>query len=138
MMTEWIMSISPMVFTRLKTEFSEKLKKKYNMGNNNFSTKEFSGKDAIFPFVYVKQMPSQVTGTDLERSSINGMNFYFQIDVYDNQSQSRANEVMSEIIKVMIKSMRFQPKPAPSFDSTSDFYRETVRFERMIDWNDIL
>ena len=137
-MTEWIMSISPMVFTRLKTEFSENVKKKYNMGNSNFSTKEFNVKESIFPFVHIKQMPSQVTGIDLERNSINGMDFYFQIDVYDNQSQSRVNEIMSEIIKVMVKSMRFQPKPAPSFESNADFYRATVRFERMIDWNDIL
>lgn len=137
-MTDWIMSISPMVFTRIKTEFSEKIKSKYNMTSDNFSAKEFNGKPPVFPFVSIKQMPAQITSSDLERCSISGMDFYFQIDVFDNTSQSRANEVMKEIVRIMVAKMKFQPKPSPSFDAMDDVHRMTARFERMIDYNDIL
>lgn len=137
-MTDWIMNISPMLFTRIKSEFSEKIKTKYNMKDTNFSTTDFKNKTPVFPFVFIKQMPAQITSTDLERNSISGMDFYFQVDVFDNKSQARANEVMREILRIMVSKMRFQPKPAPSFDSVDDVYRMTVRFERKIDYNDIL
>ena len=137
-MTDWIMNISPMVYTRLKTEFSQKIKKKYNMTNENYSTKEIVGKPPVFPFVHVKMMPSQITSSDLERCTISGMDFYFQIDVFDNKSQSRANEVMTEVIRVMVGKMKFQPKPAPSLETIDDIYRMTARFERKIDYNDVL
>lgn len=137
-MTDWIMNISPMVFTRVKTEFSEKIKAKYNMSNENFSTKDFKNKPPVFPFIFIKQMPAQTTSSDLERCSISGMDFYFQIDVFDNQSQSRANEVMREVVRIMVNKMKFQPKPAPSFDAIGEVHRMTARFERMIDYNDVL
>lgn len=137
-MIEWITSISPIVFTRIKTEFSEKIKTKYNMENKNFSTVEFNRKNAVFPFVYVKQMQSQPTSSDLERCSVSGMDFYFQIEVYDNQSEKRTREIMNEILRIMVGKLKFQPKPAPYMESTNDVYRAIVRFERKIDWNDVI
>lgn len=137
-MTDWILSISPMVFTRIKTEFSEIIKTKYNMTSENFSTEDYQNKPSVFPFVYVKLMPAQITSSDLERCAVNGMDFYFQIDVFDNKSQSRVNEVMKEIVRIMVGKMKFQPKPAPSFDVIGDVHRMTSRFERMIDYNDVL
>lgn len=137
-MIEWITSISPIVFTRIKTEFSEKIKTKYNMENKNFSTVEFNRKNAVFPFVYVKQMQSQPISSDLERCSVSGMDFYFQIEVYDNQSEKRTREIMNEILRIMVGKLKFQPKPAPYMESTNDVYRAIVRFERKIDWNDVI
>lgn len=137
MTSTWIMLIPSQVFTRIKTEFSEKIKTKYSMTSENFSTTDSQNKKAVFPFVYVNLLPASETGQDLEGSAINGGIFTFQIDVYDNQSQSKAREVMKEVVRIM-KSLLFSCNQMPSFDDTDDVKRMTARFQRSIDWNDIL
>lgn len=137
MSSTWIMQLPSIVFTRIKTEFSEKIKTKYNMTSENFSTTDSQNKKAVFPFVYINLLPASETGQDLEGSAINGGIFTFQIDVYDNQSQSKAREVMKEVVRIM-KSLLFSCNQMPSFDDTDDVKRMTARFQRSIDWNDIL
>lgn len=134
----WVMIIPSIIFTKIKTEFSTKLKEKYNMTDKNFSTVGSSDTPAVFPFVYVQSIEPIETGMDLEATNINGGIFSFQIDVTDNQSQYRAKEVMTEVLRIM-KKMGFQCKPMPSFDdSVKDVKRMVARFQRAIDENDIL
>ena len=134
----WVMAIPSIVFTRVKTEFSLKLKEKYNITGKNFSTVGSSDTPPVFPFVYLESIEPTETGMDLEGININGGIFSFQIDVTDNQSQSRAKEVMTEILRIM-KKIGFQCKPMPSFDNSSkDVYRMVARFRKNIDENDIL
>lgn len=134
----WVMIIPSIIFTKIKTEFSSKLKEKYNMTDKNFSTVGSSDTPAVFPFVYLQSIEPIETGMDLEATNINGGIFSFQIDVTDNQSQYRAKEVMTEVLRIM-KKMGFQCKPMPSFDdSVKDVKRMVARFQRAIDENDIL
>lgn len=134
----WVMIIPSIIFTKIKTEFSTKLKEKYNMTDKNFSTVGSSDTPAVFPFVYLQSIQPIETGMDLEATNINGGIFSFQIDVTDNQSQYRAKEVMTEVLRIM-KKMGFQCKPMPSFDdSVKDVKRMVARFQRAIDENDIL
>lgn len=134
----WVMIIPSIIFTKIKTEFSAKLKEKYNMTDKNFSTVGSSDTPAVFPFVYLQSIQPIETGMDLEATNINGGIFSFQIDVTDNQSQYRAKEVMTEVLRIM-KKMGFQCKPMPSFDdSVKDVKRMVARFQRAIDENDIL
>lgn len=134
----WVMIIPSIIFTKIKTEFSSKLKEKYNMTDKNFSTVGSSDTPAVFPFVYIQSIEPIETGMDLEATNINGGIFSFQIDVTDNQSQYRAKEVMTEVLRIM-KKMGFQCKPMPSFDdSVKDVKRMVARFQRAIDENDIL
>lgn len=134
----WVMIIPSIIFTKIKTEFSSKLKEKYNMTDKNFSTVGSSDTPAVFPFVYLQSIQPIETGMDLEATNINGGIFSFQIDVTDNQSQYRAKEVMTEVLRIM-KKMGFQCKPMPSFDdSVKDVKRMVARFQRAIDENDIL
>lgn len=134
----WVMIIPSIIFTKIKTEFSTKLKEKYNMTDKNFSTVGSSDTPAVFPFVYLQSIEPIETGMDLEATNINGGIFSFQIDVTDNQSQYRAKEVMTEVLRIM-KKMGFQCKPMPSFDdSVKDVKRMVARFQRVIDENDIL
>ena len=134
----WVMIIPSIIFTKIKTEFSSKLKEKYNMTGKNFSTVGSSDTPAVFPFVYLQSIEPIETGMDLEATNINGGIFSFQIDVTDNQSQYRAKEVMTEVLRIM-KKMGFQCKPMPSFDdSVKDVKRMVARFQRAIDENDIL
>lgn len=135
---EWIMRIPLMVFTKIKQDFSENLKTKYSMADKNFTTVGSNDTPAVFPFVYVQLMSANEEGGDLEGTSINAGNFSIQIDVIDNQSQTRAREVMTELLGIM-KSMRFQCITIPSFiTSTNDTHRMTARFSRVIGVNDAL
>lgn len=134
---EWVMRISSVVFTRIKTEFSDKIKTKYKMTDKNFSTVGSNNTPAVFPFVYIHLLPAVEQAQDLECTSINGGLFTFQVDVNDNKSQANANEVMSEVMRIM-KTMRFSVNEMPSFEDTKDIHRLTTRFRRSIGESDIL
>lgn len=136
-MADWIDRISSVVFTRIKNEFSSKLKTKYKMTDSNFSTVGSSSNPAVFPFVYVQLLPSVEQGQDIEGNEINAGLFTFQIEVTDNQKQAIAKDVMSEIKRIM-KSMRFTVQPTPDIQDTKDIHRAIMRCNRRIGSWDIL
>lgn len=132
MSVDWIMLVPSIIFTRIKTNFSEKIKIKHNMTNNNFSTLSKSDLDAVFPFVYVKSLTASEQGRDLQGTSINGALFTFQIEVIDNKKQQNAREVMGEIIRIM-KEMGFENNSMPFFEDTNDnTHRIVARFRKMM------
>ena len=136
-MADWTDRISSMVFTRIKNEFSSSLKTKYKMTNSNFSTVGSSDTPAVFPFVYIQLLPSTEQGKDIDGNEINAGLFTFQIEVTDNQSQTRAKDVMSEVKRIM-KSMRFTVQPTPTLEDTKDTHRAIMRCNRIIGSDDIL
>ena len=107
------------------------------MTSSNFSTVGSSDTPAVFPFVYIQLLPSTEQGQDIEGNTINAGLFTFQIEVTDNQSQTRAKDVMSEIKRIM-KSMRFTVQPTPDIQDTKDTHRAIMRCNRIIDSDDIL
>lgn len=134
-MSEWVMLVPSLVFTRIKEEFSSEIKETYNMNDRNFSTKK-TRSDAVFPFVYVHLLPAVEQGQDLKGESINAGLFTFQIEVYDNQTHGRAREVMTEVLRIM-KTMRFDVIAMPEVDD-GETIRFVARFRRMIGSGDIL
>ena len=136
-MADWTDRISSVVFTRIKNEFSSTLKTKYKMTSSNFSTVGSSDTPAVFPFVYIQLLPSAEQGQDIEGNTINAGLFTFQIEVTDNQSQTRAKDVMSEVKRIM-KSMRFTIQPTPDIQDTKDTHRAIMRCNRRIGSDDIL
>ena len=136
-MADWTDRISSIVFTRIKNEFSSTLKTKYKMTSSNFSTVGSSDTPAVFPFVYIQLLPSAEQGQDIEGNTINAGLFTFQIEVTDNQTQSRAKDVMSEVKRIM-KAMRFTVQPTPDIQDTKDTHRTIMRCNRRIGSNDIL
>lgn len=134
---DWTDRVPSIVFTRIKTEFSQKIKDKYSMTDKNFSTKIANESNATFPFISVRMLPSAEKGNDNEGIEINAGLFAFQIDVTDNKSQSRAKDVMSEVKRIM-KSMRFISYEIPNFDNSQDVNRMTARFRRSIGKSDVI
>lgn len=134
---EWVSMLPSIVFSRIKSEFSKKLKKKFGMTSENFSTVGSSDTPAVFPFVYVQMLAPSEVGRDLEGTSINAGVFTFQIDVTDNKSQSNAKAVVFEILRIL-KGMMFEITAMPSFEDTTDTHRATIRARRMIAENDTL
>ena len=136
-MADWTDRISSVVFTRIKNEFSITLKTKYKMTSSNFSTVGSSDAPAVFPFVYIQLLPSTEQGQDIEGNTINAGLFTFQIEVTDNQTQTRAKDVMSEVKRIM-KSMRFTVQCTPTLENTKDTRRAIMRCNRRIGSDDIL
>lgn len=132
MSVDWIMLVPSIVFTKIKTNFSEKIKTKHNMTNKNFSTSSKSDSEPVFPFVYVKALSASEQGRDLQGTSINGALFTFQIEVIDNKKQQNAREIMGEIVRIM-KEMGFENNSMPFFEDTNDnTHRMVARFRKMM------
>lgn len=130
MSVDWIMLVPSIVFTKIKTNFSEKIKIKHNMTNKNFSTSSKSDSEAVFPFVYVKTLSASEQGRDLQGTSINGALFTFQIEVIDNKKQQNAREIMGEVVRIM-KEMGFENNSMPFFEDTNDnTHRMVARFRK--------
>lgn len=128
-------SLESQIFSRIKANFSDRIKKKYE--SLNFTTSDKAPTKAKFPTVYIHFMESPEIGSDLEGTSINGITAAFQIDVTDNQSQARADEVAREALRIM-KTMRFKAVGMPFHDNSGDTYRTISRWRRVIGAGDIL
>ena len=135
MSVNWVMLIPSLVFTRVKTNFSQTIKDKYSMSGTNFSTVGSSDTPAVFPFVYIITMDAQERGQDLEGTSINGGLFSFQIEVTDNKKQQNAKEVIWEVIRIF-KSMGFELVSFPTYQDSKDTHRAIARVRRVIGVND--
>lgn len=131
----WTNEISSIVFTRIKTEATKRLSGKYP--DIYFTNSDRAQTEPKFPTVYIHEIGSVEQGQDLENLQINAVMTTFQIDVTDNQSQNRANNVMSCVVEIM-KSMRFSVVSMPEFQNTESTYRSIARFRRVIGSGDIL
>lgn len=123
------------VITRIKTQFSQKLKDRYP--NLNFTNSNRVDTAPAFPTVYIHEMPGMEEGADTEGNVINAVLCSFQIEVTTNTNQLEAKEVMNEVLRIM-KKMRFQVISMPEFRNTNSVYRSVARFRRMISDKDFL
>lgn len=132
----WFSDITSIVFTRVKAIVNKKLKTKYP--NINFTTSSVASTDPKFPTVYVKRMQGAERGQDLDGTQVNAMLVTFQVEVTDNVSDTRAQEVADSVCKVM-KSMRFQMLGEPFPDNTQKgIYRNVARYQRLVGYGDTL
>lgn len=132
----WTSDITSVVFTRIKAIGMKKLKTKYP--EISFTTSSASSTDPKFPTVYIKRMQGSERGQDLEGTSVNATLCSFQIEVTDNVSDTRTQEVADVIYSIM-KSMRFQALGEPFPDNTQKgIYRNVARYQRLIGYGDIL
>lgn len=127
--------IESIVFSRIKKEFSDKLKKKYP--NLDFTTSDKVSKKPKFPTVYIHMLPSPEIGQTLDGTTLNGILANFQIKVSDNVNNSRAREVMNEVVRIL-KTMRFSINEMPYSENKEGTYYSLVRARRAIGASDIL
>ena len=124
-----MLDIETIVYSRIKAILTKKLKTKYP--NISFTTSDKVSGNPQFPNVYVHMMSSQEIGGDLEGNTINGVLASFQIETTDNETQTRAKDVMNNVVEVM-KSMRFEVTSMPESMNTNTSYRCVARFRRTI------
>ena len=132
----WFSDITSIVFTRVKSIVNKKLKTKYP--DINFTTSSVASTDPKFPTVYIKRMQGAERGKDLEGTSVNAMLVTFQVEVTDNASDTRAQEVADSVCEVF-KSMRFQILGEPFPDNTQrGVFRNVARYQRLVGYGDTL
>lgn len=106
--------------------------------DDNFSSKDsdISG-EAIFPFILIKRIVGTETALDLERDTLNGGLFTYEIRVTSNDSQNEAKEIMNYVTRAM-KSMRFYGASLPITSDTDNLHMSIARWQRTIHGGDIL
>ena len=126
----WTKYIKSIIFTRIKTDGTAKLKATFP--DIYFTTSDKVSTNPKFPTVYLKKLQGQENGRTLDGISVNGVLASFQIDVIDNKSDSNAENVADAIGDIM-KSMRFEMvgDSFPNSQSTGE-YRFTSRWQRVI------
>lgn len=132
----WTSDIPSIVFTRIKTVATERLKAKYP--DLFFSTAQSLSKDPQFPTVLVKRMQGREEGQTLDGTEVNAILSTFQIEVFDNVSERHAQEVADVVCKIM-KSMRYEMIGEPFPDnSDNEVFRNIARYRRIVGGNDML
>lgn len=130
-----MLDIESIVFSRIKEKATSKLKTKYP--DISFTTSDKVSDNPKFPNVYVHMMDSQEIGQDLEGNIINGVLATVQVEVTDNENQSRAKDVTNAVAKI-VKEMRFEIIAMPEMKNTDNTYRCIMRFRRTIGSLDVL
>ena len=128
-------TLESQIYSRVKYGFSELITKKYP--DLNFTTSDKASTKPKFPTVYIHMLESPEVGGTLEGTEIAGVNATFQVDVSDNESNNRSDEVAKEVLRIM-KTLRFKPNPMPLHNNTGDTYITTARYQRVIGAADIL
>lgn len=131
----WIDEIESTVFSRVKIEGTVELKSKFP--KIKYTSENASDDSAVFPTVFVQELPSSEIGKDLEGNAVNGVLSTFQIDVSDNASKQNCKTVLSKAVESMLK-MRFELSSTPVYRKDSNVWVGTARFRRTIGFNDIL
>lgn len=132
----WTKYIKSIVFTRIKTEGTAKLKAQFP--DIYFTTSDKVSTNPKFPTVHLKKLQWPEEGRTLDGTEVNGVLASFQIDVIDNKSDNNAENVADVICDIM-KSMRFEMvgDPFPNSQSTGE-YRYTARYQRIVGAGDTL
>lgn len=134
---EWVMYLQSQIFTRIKNEFSSKLKTKYNMTTSNFSTVGSSNTPAVFPFVFVEELDSPEIGNTLDGTDTNGLKYTVRIHISDNKSQTNAKSIAYEVRRIM-KTMRFSCGTPIAQNVENGVYSYVLQCSRVIGNGDIL
>lgn len=131
----WTDNIETTVFSKVKIEGTTALNRTFP--KIRYTAENASDDDAVFPTVFVQELPATEIGRDLDGTVINGVLSTFQVDVSDNDNKQNCKKVMSKVIESM-KKMRFEVTSMPIYRKENNVWIATARFRRAIGFNDIL
>ena len=78
----WAIELGPTIYSIVKAKATEQLKDKYP--TLNVTDKGESDQPAVFPTVYIHELPGMELGQDLEGQTINAVRETIQVDVTSN------------------------------------------------------
>lgn len=122
-------NIESIVFTKIKTGVTKRLKTKYP--DINFTTSNKITSSVKFPRIYIHLLESPEIGDTLEGSDLEALILSFLIEVYDSESQDRAKKVADEVLHEA-KKLKFKMIGFPYSNNTDSQYRVTMRMRRAV------
>ncbi|MGN0378539.1 MAG: hypothetical protein ACI4EU_03015 [Butyrivibrio sp.] len=129
---DWATVAVPLkVCGKVKSEFSNELKSKYNLTDKNFGSVSSNNTTAVFPYIYIHLLPASETEADTEGDNINAGTFTFQVDVTTDDSQNSARILCTEAMRIF-KSMGFIVNQMPEFSVINNTFKSTIRCRRNI------
>lgn len=131
-MSNWVIDLDNIIFTRINVKLNKALSAKYPdlyVTNSDLNTGV-----AKFPTVYIHVMPGVEQGNDLDGNTINAILYSIQLEVTAT-NQTHTKEVMAELINIL-KEMRFQVIAMPEFKNQNTLYRQVLRVRRVIGADD--
>lgn len=132
---QWAFDLETKIFSVVNEKAMGKIRKNYPSAYITRTGK--STAKAIFPTIYIHELPGAETGKDLEGFYINGVRETIQVDVTTNTSQGDARKIMA-IVADEFKQMRFAIAQMPEIGYSGETFRSTARFSRVIGSNDTL
>lgn len=131
----WAIELGPTIYSIVKAKATEQLKDKYP--TLNVTDKGESDQPAVFPTVYIHELPGMELGQDLEGQTINAVRETIQVDVTSNKNHSECKKIMSKITDIY-KQMRFSVTGTPQYDVNGGTYICNMRFSRVFGAGDTI
>lgn len=130
---QWAFDLETKIYSLIKARTYTNLKKIYP--KIFFTNTDRSSTEPQFPTVYIHELPTGETNTDLENDRINSVIETIQVDVTTNENKNDAKKVLAEITNEF-KKMSFTIISMPTFDNDKTIYRATARFRKVINATD--
>ena len=110
---------------------------KPRLTTKNFTTTKSNPSDSELPSIYLKQLPSIETATDLENDEFRGGLFTYEVKVTSNVSQTEVKNIMNVVTRAM-KSMGFNGTSLPVYADTDNLHVKIARWQREFDDGDTI
>lgn len=134
MASTWFSEIESTVFTYISYMISEKTGAPYP--RLNCTTKSQTTKPSKFPTLYLHNLTPVEQAQDLENDEVNALLATIEIQVFSNQSESEANDIMTTAISLM-KDLRWSVTMFPDPQTSDNVSFTIARFRKIVTENDI-
>lgn len=131
----WAIELGPTIYSIVKAKATEQLKDKYP--TLNVTDKGESDQPAVFPTIYIHELPGMELGQDLEGQTINAVRETIQVDVTSNKNYSECRKIMPKITDIY-KQMRFSVAGTPQYSVNGGTYICNMRFSRVFGAGDTI
>lgn len=132
-MSEWWADLENRIYSIIKTRANKTLRVKYP--KIFWTTQIMTITESQFPCVYIHVIDAYEIGEDISRSTINGINITYQVEIYVNTDQADAVYIMQELTS-QLKKLRFSITGLPTYTSDGNVLRGIIRARRVMGAND--
>lgn len=136
----WAFEIESEIFTTVKAKAMPILQEQFSNTDfsESFTNVKGSLDKAVFPTIYIHELPGVQKGKTLDAVGIDAVLESFQVDVITNTSQGDTKKILGIILNVFVM-LRFSVTAMPEFNNESEKkFRCTGRVRRLIGASDSL
>ena len=134
MASTWFSEIESKVFTYISYKMTEKTGAPYPQ--LNCTTKSQTTTPSKFPTLYLHNLTPVEQSQDLENDEVNSLLATIEIQVFSNQSEDEANNIMTSAIAFM-KDLRWNVTMFPDPQTNDKVSFTIARFRKLVTEDDI-